>query len=279
MSKSSKKDVDFEILVSTMHRTSLSFLKPMFQNLQLEDYHILIINQTTPDKLLESSHDNIRVVNSFERGLPNSRNLAIKHAIGKICLVADDDVIYVNNLSNIILEAYQKYTDADIVTFKMTDFDGNEFRDYKPTVIHDKKSIFTVNSVVITFNRDSLINQLVEFNPNFGLGAEFKTANEYVFLRNALKSNLKLYFQPKIILSHPAFSSGQDSASDTLIYARAALFYKYSGSLAYFRLIKQLYLLIQLKQLKAKLFLPKFKVGRSGISRYKQLLKEGLETR
>ena len=66
----------------------------MFANNTLEDYRILIINQTTKDNLLESELTNVRVINSFEKGLSKSRNLAIRNAMGDICLIADDDITY-----------------------------------------------------------------------------------------------------------------------------------------------------------------------------------------
>jgi hypothetical protein len=81
----------------------------------------------------------------------------------------------------------------------------------------------------------------------------------------------------KVILSHPNNSSGQNAASDILLFSRAALFYKYSGFLAYFRLIKQLILLLQQKRLNPLQFFKKFNKGLNGIKTYKKLIKLGLE--
>ncbi|MEM9687793.1 MAG: glycosyltransferase, partial [Bacteroidota bacterium] len=100
------KTVDFEILIATMNRTDLSFLSSMFKEVHYDAYLILIINQTTKDRLLESPHKNIRVINSFEKGLSKSRNLALKHAIGDVCLIADDDVCFTSDFQQRIIEAY-----------------------------------------------------------------------------------------------------------------------------------------------------------------------------
>ncbi len=266
-----------EILIATMHRTSLEFLKPMFINSGNEAFKILIVNQTTKDKLLKSDDPNIRVVNAFETGLTQSRNLAIQHAVGDVCLIADDDVVYENGFHKHILEAHSKQPHADIITFQMTDDDGNLYRDYPEIIHHNKDTVRTANSVVISFKRKNLVQSNVRFNTNFGLGTTFQTGNEYVFLRNALKGQLQLTFVPKVILSHPKFSSGTDVGSDKVLYARAAIFYKYSGLIGYLRLLKHVFMLWKTDHFNKDQFWSKLKVGLKGIKDYKHLVKIGQE--
>ena len=273
------KSETLEILLSTMNRNSLGFLDDMFRDDNYLNYNILIVNQTTNDRLLVSDYDNIRVINSFEKGLPQSRNLAIENASGDICLIADDDVTYKKDFDLNILNAFEKFDKADIITFQMVDDEGKLFKAYQDIEIHDKRSITKANSVVIAFRKESLIKNSVSFNTNFGLGTMFPTANEYVFLRNALKANLKLYYEPIIILSHPFFSSGKDLGNDKIVFARAALFYKYSGILSYFRLCKYLYLVYRKNVLALNELFPKFIIGTKGIKAYRKLVKLGLEKR
>jgi glycosyltransferase involved in cell wall biosynthesis len=276
MDKTASK-LDFEILVSTMHRESLDFLKSMFPNGAYQNYNILIINQTTQENLLESSHQNIRVINAFETGLSKSRNLAIKNAKGSICLFADDDVTYVIDFNEIVLSAYKTYRDADIITFKMVDFKGKMYRDYPEITIHDKKTVSYANSVVISFRRKALLDKEINFNTNFGLGSEFETGDEYVFLRDALKANLNVYFYPEVIVVHATFNSGIDVSADHILHARSALFYKYSGTWAYVRVLKHFWNMYLLGVVKLKEFPEKIGVSLKGIKTYKQLLKNGLE--
>lgn len=265
---------NLEILISTMNRSSLSFLDDMFFNNQGKDYNILIINQTSPDNLLISEIEKIRVVNTFEKGLPASRNLALKHALGDICLIADDDVIYAKDFEKSILESYQENERAEMITFQMEDDEGNLFRDYPNKTKHDKKSISTANSVVISFFLKAVKNKGVKFDEHFGIGSTFQTANEYVFLRNALSANLQIYYQPKVILSHPKMSSGQDAGSDRIVYARGALFYKYSGYLGYIRILKYLYLVWRKGEIEANEFYNKVSMGFKGIRDFKGLEKK-----
>jgi len=82
------------------------------------------------------------------------------------------------------------------------------------------------------------------------------------------KSNI---FYPEVILKHSCFSSGQAAEKDCILYARAALFYKYNGFLAYFKLLKHLIMLVNRGQLNILLLGKKYKVGLKGIFKFKKL--------
>lgn len=278
MTNAAKKSQNLEILLSTMHKTSLSFLSDMFSSSNYSNINILIINQTNEGELLESNIDNARVVNSFEKGLPQSRNLAIENASEDICLIADDDVDYVENFKEIILSTFEKHVNADIITFQMNDDEGQLFRNYQDIIKHNEDTIYTANSVVIAFRLKSIKGK-ISFNPNFGLGAKFQVGNEYVFLRNALNIGLSIYFEPQVILSHPKFSSGRDAASDRIIYGRSALYYKYFGIRSYFRIGKHIFRTFMSGKLPLSQVISKYRIGLRGINDYKLLLKKGLETR
>lgn len=272
MPETTKKSETLEILISTMNKDSLKFLEGMFPEDNWHDYNILIINQTTSENQLTSHYSNIRVINSLESGLPLSRNLAFKNAIGDICLIADDDVNYKVGFKETILNAFKDYHDADIITFKMVDEKGNAFKPYENIKLHNKKTIRKVNSVVIGLRLESIIEKAVFFNPYFGLGATFQTGDEYVFLRDALDKNLKIMFEPKVILAHNYNSSGRQEGSDRIIFARAALLYKYSGILAYLRILKYIIRIYKRGYLKVNQLLPKLFVGFRGISVYKKII-------
>lgn len=279
MSNATKTNLKLEILLSTKNRNSLDFLAKLFPNGNYQDYNLLIINQTTEDCLLESKYTNIRVVNSYAKGLTNSRNLALEHARESICLIADDDVIYYSNFEKNIIKSFENNREADIITYKMKDLEGRDFKIYSQSEWHDVNSLKQVNSVVVAFKFKSIRDRKISFNPHFGLSSTFETADEYIFLRDCLKADLKLWFESNYILSHDFNSSGRDSGSDRLVFARAALYYKYSGFLGYLKLYKYLYLIYRDNYINTQQILPKLKTGLRGISTYKKLLKTGKETR
>lgn len=267
------KDVNLELLIATMNRSSLHFLADLFPFSDYRNFNILIVNQTTEANLLHSDIENIKVVNSFEKGLSKSRNLAILKATGDVCLFVDDDVKFKSNFDYLILEAHLQDMQAAIITFKMENFDGELFKAYPKVLKHDLNSIQSVNSVVISFKREKILSSNLFFDINFGLGSIFETADEYIFMRDALKLNLKPRFKPELILSHPVFSSGQLDATDKNIFGVSALFCKYYRVFSYFKLIHHLYLLFHQNKINTSQIFRKFKVGLSGIKKYKSLKK------
>ncbi|GGK25566.1 hypothetical protein GCM10007962_19820 [Yeosuana aromativorans] len=273
------KGFPVEILISTMYRTSLSFLHDMFPNGKYSNYKILIVNQTSEKELLISNENNVRVINSFERGLARSRNQAIQNAESDFCLFSDDDVTYFEGFDSVIENAFKKHPDAHIITYQMVNESGMLYSVYPDVIVHNRKTVSTVNSVVISFDRKKILASSVFFNEIFGLGSIFETADEYVFLRSALRKNLNVFFEPKTILKHPDFSSGKAVGSNKIVFARSAVFYKYNGAITYFKLIWHLLLLIKNNDLGINQFFEKYQQGLKGIGKYKSILKMGLETR
>jgi glycosyltransferase involved in cell wall biosynthesis len=268
MSNVNNKNISLEILISTKDRDNLDFLNNIFVNYNAHSIPILIINQTQNLNFSCPHSDNINLINVNEIGLSKSRNLAIENAKADICLLADDDIVYENNFESIILNAFNLNPSADIITFKMNDFKGNSFKDYPIIKKHNKKSLSFVNSVVIAFRRNSIISNKVFFDENFGLGSTFQTADEYVFLRNALNLNLNIVFHNEVILSHPVDSSGKDVASDRILFAKGALFYKYYNVLSFLKLIHYLYLMFKFKYISLGQVINKYLIGVKGIIKY-----------
>ena len=112
------------------------------------------------------------------------------------------------------------------------------------------------------------------FDPLFGLGSIFETADEYIFLREALEKKLNLKASKNIILTHKEFSSGQNVGSDKIIFARSAVFCKYYGDFAYLKLIYHIYLLLINGKIKFHEIIVKFMAGLNGIKKYKVIISE-----
>ena len=125
-----ENDLKLEILVSTMYRTSLSFLFQMFPCHNLETLNILIVNQTLKGNELKSDFENIRILNSYNQGLSFSRNLAINNAIGDICLIADDDVEFLPDFDQTILRSFSKRKLVSVILFKIATFSGKAYKNY-----------------------------------------------------------------------------------------------------------------------------------------------------
>lgn len=203
------KKQDLEILVSTMNRNSLDFLIPMFPFCHFSEFSILIINQTSENKLLVSDFPSVRVINSFEKGLSKSRNLALKNAIGKIVLIADDDVVYKKDFDSAIVQAHNQYDDKAAISFCIEKPNGLLFKKYLPNAKMNLNlmELFNVLSIEISLNLSILDGLGVKFDEHFGLGSTFEMGEEAIFLSDIKENNQQIAFVPSVIASHPEISS------------------------------------------------------------------------
>lgn len=257
-----------------MNRDNLDFLELMFVHNNINDFKILIVNQTSKDITLESEKENIRIINSFENGSPNSRNTAIKNATGDICLFADDDIIYLPNLKEKLLKVYNQNPKADLITFEAVDENDNRYFKYSNEGKH-KDMEFRVNNIGISFLRKPIRDTNTFYNVHFGVGSTFPGCTEFVFMKNAWDNGLELYHKEVFLSKHPHLSSGKLQGSDNSITARTALRYRYYGWMSIPWLIKHLLAMIRLKYIKPKDFFYKFKVGLRAIKKYRELELKG----
>ena len=269
---SKENTIPLEILVATMNRNSLDFLDTMFANDDLNEHHILVINQTTEDSQLESNSPRIRVINSVETGLSRSRNLAIQHAQGTICLLTDDDVVFIKDFGQTILSAYKSIPTADLLCFQTLTHQGQPFSRYPKKRVNLNSFYSKVLSIEITFKRYSMIDNDLSFDALFGLGSVFEDGENRLFLKSVLDHpSLTAYFIPEFIVQHGSTTSSDDVSSDRFIHARSALNYKQHGNFVYFYIFKLLFSLLRKGYIKPREVWSKFQVALNGISKFKTL--------
>ena len=241
--------------------------------INFSNFNILIINQFSENQL-SSDFENVRVINIDEKGLSKSRNLAIRNASKKICLIADDDVVYFPNFDTEIITAFNQNSKASIITFNHQRIGKKEPHNRSKKVYsHSQKTIENVCSIEIAFQLNAIKNSNICFDENFGLGSYFETAEEYLFLRDAIKLKLNVIFSPFVIVSHPLLSSGEYQGDDKILFARAALFYKTKRNLAYIWLLKYVFFLSRNNYINWNECLNKYKIGLNGIQKHKELVK------
>jgi glycosyltransferase involved in cell wall biosynthesis len=218
------KNQDLEILVSTMNRNTLDFLIPMFPFCHFSKFSILVVNQTQENILLFSDFPSVRIINSFDKGLSRSRNLALKNAIGKIVLIADDDVVYKKGFDTAIVQSYNQYDNKVVINFCIEKPNGLLFKKYLPNTKMNLSlmELFNVLSIEISINK-SLFNALgITFDKNFGLGSEFQMGEEAIFLSDIKNKNQQIVFVPNVIASHPEMSSNDKFDFEQRYYIQGA---------------------------------------------------------
>lgn len=222
------KEIDIEILIATMNRDSLDFLVPMFPFSHFSHFHLLIVNQTQNDTILTSSYPNVRVINSFEKGLSKSRNLALENAIGKILVIADDDIIYEEGFIANIVKAYNEFPETAVINFCAVNRDGDLMKNY-PSRLKNRLNVFDIfntSSIEITLNKKILDTTKIRFDENFGLGGIFELGEEAIFLSDLKKENKQLAFVPEVIVKHQQQTSSDKKEVMERYYINGALFFR-----------------------------------------------------
>lgn len=246
------KETDIEILISTMNQCSLNFLEPMFPFLHFSHFRILIVNQTQSGQILNSEYCNIRVFNSFEKGLSKSRNRALENATGKILLITDDDVVYQEGFITKIIHSYNQFPNAVAINFCAVKANGELMKKYPS---YCKKSltildVFNVSSIEMTLNKAIHEKFNIRFDENFGLGSFFEMGEEAIFLSDLKNEKLQLVFVPEVIVKHQELTSSHKKNTTEKYFIEGALATRIFGNNYIFWIFIKL--LFDLKQHKLK---------------------------
>lgn len=186
---------NIQVLIATMRCEDFNLHKKMNVT-----RNALVINQTgiindDDDKVLVLDQ-NTKYISTNQIGLSKSRNKALHNATADICVISDDDMIYKDNFEEIVIDAYEKNLDADIIVFKVTRINGREKKFSNSFKRINFFSSLKISSVEITFKRNSILDKGIKFNELLGAGANYYMGEENNFLISCLKNGLKIYYVP-----------------------------------------------------------------------------------
>lgn len=175
--------------------------------------------------------DNVTYLKMFTKGLSKNRNNLLNHVFSGIGIITDCDVLPVDHILENIQEAFEKFPDADVITFQRLDLEANLNRKYsKAPFKHNKLTILKVSSIQIAFKIESIKKKKIAFDENFGAGTDLPIGEENLFLNEALKKKLKVMYYPRPLFKHELRGSGS-KYSDKIIKARVLLLNRIFGRL------------------------------------------------
>lgn len=178
----------FQVILSCMHNKDFSII----ERSGLGNVNTLVINQcdTNADyKVEEGIHT---MIYTATRGLSVSRNMAIDNSDADICLVSDDDEFFVPDLEKLVVDAYEKFPQADLIVFRMVNR-STKLGD-KPKKL-SKLELLRVSSWQISFKLASVKGK-VAFDTNLGAGTKNGAGEENKFLLDCYRAGLSIYYVP-----------------------------------------------------------------------------------
>lgn len=153
------------------------------------------------------NRDDVRVFKNNSKGLSRNRNFALQRAMGDFLVIADDDCFYsLQSIVN-IQQAFLTHPDASICLFQASDYKGKPLHNYVDySYEYKQRPRFTnFSSWEIVLRR---LSKIPTFDERFGIGAYLGCGEEEIFLHNASKSGLKIYYEPLLLVKTSAETTG-----------------------------------------------------------------------
>lgn len=251
-----------QVLVSTMYQKDFSLLETM--NIRSD---AVIVNQCEKDSVLEFEFrgHTIKWINSTERGIGKSRNMAIFYSTNDILLFSDDDVVFEDNAPEVITDFFSNETKYNLATFNFESLNPK-----RPEKITKRNhTLFFWNCLGygafrIAVDREHLLKNNVFFSLLFGGGAIYQAGEDNLFITQCLRRGMKGVASNKklgtVAQKNSTWFKGYNSE---YYFDRGALFAAMYGRISYVVL-----LLFECKHF-SKSFFSSYSMGVKGIRSYR----------
>lgn len=184
-----------EVLMSCMHQRDDSLV-----HTSALTGNVLMVNQCEKNGYAEYENRSgiVRIFSTDQRGLCKSRNMAISKARADICLLCDDDEVFVPGYEEKIINSYRDNPQADVIIFKMVN---------RPSSFPDRTMrlkfplTMKVSSWQISFRRERLLASGVWLDELLGAGTGNGAEEELKFLLDCQRAGLAIYYVPVEIAS------------------------------------------------------------------------------
>ena len=161
---------------------------------------VVVVNQGNEDGCAQYPTENgtARFFSVRQRGLTRSRNMAIRQARADVCVLCDDDEVFLPGYEEKILTAWESLPQADVLIFKIQN---------RPVSFPDRvrrlrfPQTMKVSSPQISFRRERLLGAGVLFDELLGAGTGNGAEEELKFLTDCERAGLRIYYVPVEIAS------------------------------------------------------------------------------
>ena len=149
----------------------------------------------------DTSYGSVRMVTTATRGVGRNRNIALDAADGDILLLADDDVVYADDMPRQVLAAFAENPDADVLIFGMQMTQNGvvtETRTERARRLHVWNAM-RYGTYRIAIRRSALDKSGVRFHESFGGGCPFSAGEDSLFLKTCFDRGLRVYSHPYVL--------------------------------------------------------------------------------
>lgn len=211
-----------ETLVATVDQKDNGLPEKM--NIQTD---AVIANQCgeASEKVFYLNGSKIRNINRTERGVGKNRNLLLDNAEGDICIMADDDMKFVDGYPKTAEKAFEECPKADILIFNLIEKEPKRYINRKIFRVK-QNTCGKYGAARIAFKRQKIIDSKIRFSLEFGGGAQYGSGEDTIFLHDCLKKGLKIYAVPYALaeIDQSAPSTWFSGYNEKFFYDKGALY-------------------------------------------------------
>lgn len=186
----------FEILCVTMHQSDFSKIEEM--NIRS---NVVFANQCDHTSYEEKEFDGhvAKMISTQTRGVGLNRNLSLSYASAEICLLADDDVTYDDDMEKRVIAEFDAHPDADVMIFHLdTDSDRKQIK-YDKTRKCGRFERMPWGGCRIAFRLNAVLKANLWFTTLFGGGCVFPSGEDSMWLTDAKRAGLTFYVSKETI--------------------------------------------------------------------------------
>lgn len=213
----------FEILCVTMHQTDFSKLQQM--NIHSDVFFANQADRTAFEELEFEGHK-ARMLTTNTRGVGVNRNMGLQYAKGDICLFADDDVTYCDDMEEKVLAEFAAHPDADIMIFHLDA--GQQRKQIRYPQTKKCRGLYRMpwGAVRVAFRLSAVRKANVWFTTLFGGGCIFPSGEDSMWLTEARRKDLTFYVSKETIGTVSFAESTWFTGFDEKMYYGKGAFYQ-----------------------------------------------------
>lgn len=141
-----------------------------------------------------------KMISTETRGVGINRNLSLSYASADICLFADDDVIYHDDMEARVCSEFDAHPDADVIIFHLDANDNlHKQKKYPKTRKCGRFERMPWGGVRIAFRLNSVRKANVWFTTLYGGGCIFPSGEDSMWLTEAKRKGLTFYVSKETI--------------------------------------------------------------------------------
>ena len=179
-----------------MHQKNNSLYKEM--NLQTDTILANQCDEYAYNSYIEADGNRVELISTADRGVGKNRNKALMNSCGEYLICADQDMIYVDGYEKIVIDAFDSCPNADIIVFNL-----EYLNRFTPARKENKKykrvhlwNCMRYGTARVAMRKVAIDKACLSFSTMYGGGAKYSSGEDSLFIREALKKGLKMYYCP-----------------------------------------------------------------------------------